>query len=319
MKSNNMNQLVLAFPESVRADINHLFSHGGVLAASQCETICQQLNISFEQLMVALLPIAASFAKPPVSEFKVGAIASGSQLNDKGFANLYLGANFEYVGQALCHSLHAEQAAVSNAWLHGEDSVGHVATSAAPCGHCRQFLYEVSGGKSLLILMPQNGETITQRSYSSAIAQVELTALLPDAFGPLDLGCQQLLMQSLKQSVITPLETQDSLILNAWEAANESYAPYTKNYSGVALQSKDGAVFCGRYAENVAHNPSLVALTAALSQAILSCPSFNLNSLQRVVLVESESLSSQKNISEILTSAISPNLSLEYFKVEVLS
>ena len=50
----------------------------------------------------------------PHSNFYVGAIAVG----DSG--NFYFGANMEFVGVPLSASIHAEQSAVMNAWIHGE-------------------------------------------------------------------------------------------------------------------------------------------------------------------------------------------------------
>ena len=64
--------------------------------------------------MRELLPWASSFAVVPVSGFAVGAVAFGAS------GALYAGANLEFAGSPLGASVHAEQAAIANAWLRGE-------------------------------------------------------------------------------------------------------------------------------------------------------------------------------------------------------
>ena len=55
---------------------------------------------------------------PPADlEVPVGAVALGLS------GALYAGANLEFLGQSLSLSVHAEQAAVYNAWVHGEAGV----------------------------------------------------------------------------------------------------------------------------------------------------------------------------------------------------
>ena len=101
-----------------------------------------------------------------------------------GACSLYLGANFEFVNSALSFSVHAEQAATNNAWLNSEKGIQALVMiqSAAPCGYCRQFLYELVTAQQVSILLPDNQKDST--SYSST----PLTTLLPNAFGPSDLG-----------------------------------------------------------------------------------------------------------------------------------
>src|SRR5688572_3635647 len=96
------------------------------------------------RLMMELLPLAGEFAVTPLSRYPVGAVAAGLPKGDGGWCNLYLGANFELRDVALSFTTHAEQAAVNNAWLNGEAGIQMLAVSAAPCGYCRQFLYELA-------------------------------------------------------------------------------------------------------------------------------------------------------------------------------
>jgi cytidine deaminase len=60
--------------------------------------------------------------------------------------NLYFGANMEFPGTTLQQTLHAEQSAVSHAWLRGEKQLTAITVNYTPCGHCRQFMNELNSG-----------------------------------------------------------------------------------------------------------------------------------------------------------------------------
>ena len=196
----------------------------------------------------ALLAQAATFAKPPVSNFRVGAVARGTS------GRTYLGANLEFAGESLCFTVHAEQAAVVNAWMSGETGIDVVATSAAPCGYCRQFLNELVTAGELTVVM--GGE------------ERKLSDLLPQSFGPRDLGVTSGLLAPAANGLT--IDEDDELARAALEAVNLSYAPYSKGFAGVALRTHGGTIVTGPYAENAAFNPSLSPLEAALSQLNMS-------------------------------------------------
>lgn len=195
-----------------------------------------------------LLAQAAAFAKPPISNFRVGAAARGTS------GRTYLGANIEFAGEALTFTVHAEQAAVVNAWMNGETGIDVVATSAAPCGYCRQFLNELVTANDLTVVM--GGE------------ERKLSDLLPHSFGPRDLGITSGLLGAAAHGLT--IDEDDELARTALAAANMSYAPYSRGFAGVALQTHAGGIVSGPYAENAAFNPSLSPLEAALSQLSLS-------------------------------------------------
>jgi cytidine deaminase len=54
----------------------------------------------------------------------------------------------------------------------------------------------------------------------------------------------------------------------------------------VALQFEDGRIFCGRYAENAAFNPSLPPMQMACAHAVLGGE--DLATVRRAVLLESK-------------------------------
>jgi cytidine deaminase len=207
---------------------------------------------SMEDLL-ALLPKAAAFAKPPISNFRVGAIARGTS------GKLYYGTNVEFAGEALSFTVHAEQSAVVNAWMSGESGIDIVATSAAPCGYCRQFLNELVTARELLVVMPNESRPLSE--------------LLPSSFGPRDLGIDGGLLQPENHAL--SISDSDVVAQAALRAANMSYAPYSKSFAGIALRTKDGRIFSAAYAENAAFNPSLSPLPAALSQLNLGGAEWN--------------------------------------------
>lgn len=215
----------------------------GSLSAARVQQLCVSSGTSVEELMLSLIPKAKEYARPPISNFYVGTVALGTS------GALYFGANFEFEGEALSLTVHAEQAATVNALSNGESGIEAIAISAAPCGFCRQFLNELTTASRLRILLPGR-------------PAASLSQLLPEAFGPVDLGVSAALMAP--QSHGLSLSTADSLMTAALAAANASYAPYTSSYAGVALQTSDGSIHTGSLAENAAYNPGISPLEAAV-------------------------------------------------------
>lgn len=234
----------------------------GVIPRHDAELLAQQHSASDSELLTLLLPHAASLANPPVSNFRVGAVARGAT------GALYFGANLEFANESLAFTVHAEQSAVANAWMHGETGIDLIATSAAPCGLCRQFLNELITAPTL---------TIVTGGRSRSLAD-----LLPESFGPRDLGIDGGLLQRDDHQLA--IEENDLTAHAALTAANISYAPYSNSYAGVALRTHDGVVVAGAYAENAAFNPSMAPLEAALSQLNLQGLAFD--SIAEAVLVQ---------------------------------
>ena len=124
---------------------------------------------------LAIEALALSYS--PYSRFRVGACL----LSDDG--RVFQGANFENAsyGAAIC----AERCAVSNAIAHGARRFTKVAIAcdrgfAWPCGICRQVLNEFKAGDMVVMTGSPAGDW----------KQLPLSALLPESFGPEDLGIQ---------------------------------------------------------------------------------------------------------------------------------
>ncbi|MCG9696968.1 cytidine deaminase [Shewanella sp. Isolate11] len=242
--------------------LNHDFA--GHIDAKQIADLATATHLPSEQLLLKLLPVAAALAKPPISEFYVGAIAKGKS------GDIYMGANLELAGEALFHSVHAEQSAISHAWLSGETEIEDIIVNASPCGHCRQFMNELVAGQQINIHLP--GQSAKPLSH-----------YLPYAFGPSDLNITPPLLS--KQQHEFALDSSDPMIIEALDHASLSYAPYSNSYAAVVLETKDGQTFCGRYAENAAFNPSMLPMQMALSAMARHNRDFS--EINRAVLVES--------------------------------
>lgn len=270
-------EALAAFPARARDEIASVRNTGGVLKADSVARVCDMVGAEIGTLMIQLLPVAATYAVVPVSNYHVGAVAQGMPVGS--WSSLYLGANFEFYGTALSFTVHAEQAATTNAWLNGETGLQSLAVSAAPCGYCRQFLYELVTQSQFNVLMP------TGQGYNYTVEPISY--YLPDAFGPHDLGVTGGLMDPKYCTHALKLQnsTNDPVILAALAGAQSCYAPYTEGYCGCAVQTTSGAIYGGRYAENAAYNPSMSPMESALAFMNMSQSSPGAPEIQRAVLV----------------------------------
>jgi cytidine deaminase len=232
--------------------------------------------------MLELLPKAQSYARPALTNFRVGAVVRGTS------GAIYLGANIEFAGASLGQTVHAEQAALANAFMHDEPGVEAIAVSAPPCGHCRQFLYEFAEGRDIDILLPEQ-------------PAIGLSALLPRPFGPADLNVTQ---GPLSRTRIA-MEDVENVAQAARYAAANAYAPYSNSPSGVAIRSRRGNIYRGSYIENAAFNPSLPPLQVALVAMAMANEDFS--DIAEAVLAEAANNSiSQLSATKSVLAAIAP-------------
>lgn len=224
------------------------------ISEQQFNELLKLSGLEDNELRVALLPIAAAFSYAPISEFYVGSIVRGLS------GRLYFGANMELTGAQLGQTVHAEQAGISHAWMKGEKGVKDITVNYSPCGHCRQFMNELTTAGEMDVQLPQR-DSMSLQQY------------LPESFGPKDLDIDARLMGDNQQEYST--EGCEPLLAKAIDALNMSHSPYTNNFSGVALELDDGSIYAGAYAENAAFNPSLPPLQVALVQIMVAGKSFD--------------------------------------------
>ncbi|WP_462172108.1 cytidine deaminase [Pseudoalteromonas xiamenensis] len=269
----------------------------GKLLNSEVKQLCKSLGMDVEALMLALLPVAAKFAKPPISNFYVGAIALDRNLEE--FGDLYFGANLEFAHEALSLVVHAEQSAINNAWSNGAAKVDLIAITDAPCGYCRQFMNELHNADELNVTLPHKKTTLRH--------------LLPEDFGPNDLGNSQSVFNSEPVRLQAIEHVSDSLL----KAASRSYAPYSGNYSAVEIETEHGN-FVGSYIENAAYSPSLSPLQSALSQMELAGLSIDECRIHKITLLEIEGKENQLDVAKAVLNSLLYKVELNHVKVRLV-
>jgi len=263
----------------------------GVISSENVVRISKDFGLDNDQIMELFRPYSKIYSKAPISNYNVGAVCKGAS------GNLYFGSNIEILNESLSFTLHAEQAAVINAWNNGERQIRYINVGGSPCGHCLQFLNELNNADSLVIVNPKG-------------QNFKISDLLTLAFGPKNLGVKAGLLSNQNNDLELDNESQDKLINQALLAAKNSYAPYSKSYSGLAIMTKDSRVFYGSYAENAAFNPSVSPVESTISSLNLSQVPFD--QIVRAVLVEMKSSKvSQKNTFQSILKRVAPKAELE--------
>src|SRR5258705_1916748 len=235
-KDDTLAKLLPQFKDRSREQLLRLLKAPGCsghIPATEVASIADSEHRNVDALMVDLLPLARTYSRPPISNYLVGAVARGVS------GNLYLGANIEIPGHSLGFSVHGEQFALSNAYMHSEQGISTISVTAAPCGHCRQFINEMAPSWDIQVLIADS-------------PAVKLTALLPMAFGPKDLGFKDGALPVKEVNLARPKGQPDDMTLAALDAARKSYAPYSKAHSGIAIGIQSGRTYKGAYIENVA-------------------------------------------------------------------
>lgn len=214
-----------------------------------------ELKYTRKQLLKSLLDRSSKLARPPVSNFHVGAAG----ITPAG--DVYVGVNLEFLRMPLNNCVHAEQFLIANLHHHREPELETIAVNAAPCGHCRQFFSELECADTVEFVFGNEPND----SY-------KLHELLPMRFKPQDLLGQnppplllapQKLPLEYSQSATRALEQRaDEAVFQsaaklALQEARESFAPYSKCPAGVALIAGSGDVYGGAYLESAAYNPSM--------------------------------------------------------------
>jgi len=252
---------------------------------------------TFEEFMVDMLPIARLYSVPATSGFRVGAVCDGAS------GNIYFGANLELATAPLGFTIHAEQSAIANAFAHGDKAVLRLAVTAAPCGHCRQFLNELTTASRFQVIIAGQPPTT-------------LTSLLPNSFGPTDLGVKGGLMGQTETPLVSLSGASSPITEAALRAASRSYSPYTLSHSGLAFRLKDGTIIAGSHVESAAYNPSLPPVIAAVDRLRFSGRGYA--DISEAVLVELEGAKiSQEGITRLVLHLIAPGTELRVLKARI--
>ncbi|WP_072281542.1 cytidine deaminase [Rappaport israeli] len=269
------------------------------ISSQKAQELCQALQTTPEQLALTLLPFAAAYAHVPISNYFVGAIAIDSA------GVFYFGANIEFTQAAIAHTVHAEQSAISHAWLKNATPLQWLVINYSPCGHCRQFIKESARSADFRIQLPNR-------------APQSLDYYLPESFGPVDLGIEQRLLrpraipknwsQSL-QPIAHPLFDA------AAQALFKSHSPYSNSECSIALAYEDGGIVVGCYGENAAFNPSIAPLQVALNYRRMQGKIWQ-QGITQALMLERQSVLSQRHSTETLLKLYT-DIPLDYHAIEL--
>ncbi|GKV11910.1 hypothetical protein SLEP1_g23124 [Rubroshorea leprosula] len=292
-----------------------------VIEAAEAQQIAKRSGLTLRQLLPTLVESAQSLARPPISKYHVGAVGLGSS------GRIFIGVNLEFPGLPLHHTVHAEQFLVTNLSINAEPRLQYFAVSAAPCGHCRQFLQEIRGAPdiNILITSSQNENDNANPQGDTGIEEEfefnPLSYYLPERFGPDDLlGKDVPLLLEAHDNALSFSEfsngeiTGDDLKYAALDAANMSHAPYSGCPSGVALMDVEGMVYKGSYTESAAYNPSLGPVQAALVAYVANSDGGGYERIVGAVLAEkADATVKQEHTARLLLQCISPKCELKVF------
>jgi len=235
------------------------------------KAVQESLGWDLGRLLASLVPVAQTHAVPPISEFLVGVAGAGAS------GDLYLGVNI--VSWEPNQPNRARRAVPHYPCGSAcETRLEHLAVSAAPCGHCRQFMNETTDASQLRI------------SYDDV--NCTLGELLPHSFGPTDLGNTRPLFHPQDHDLTTfslhpvGVTAFSDLLEAAYSACIRSYSPYTSSPSAIALREESGEIYAGFYIENCAFNPSMPPLQAAVINMLGRGGGARLGNITDAVLVE---------------------------------
>ncbi len=176
----------------------------------------------------------------PKSNYKVGAVLHTN------LGKSYGGFNIEF--DKIEYTLHAEQTAYINFLMN--KTVNEYPTSmdvsAAPCGHCRQFLWSLAG-KDMGINFDDT--------------HIMLSQLLPHPFGGGD-DVELIDDFSIDTTETDPGKYLDTLV-------DTSINNFTDFKGGCVLELYDGTLYGGFFIENNAFNPSINPIVMALCNMYL--------------------------------------------------
>jgi cytidine deaminase len=222
---------------------------GAVLPAAEAERLIAQFGLAdVRELMLLLLDTAKDHARPPISNFFVGAVGLEAETG-----NLILGGNVEFPGTHLGFTLHGEGFVFTRAFSRGTNISVIALGEAHPCAHCRQYLSEFAASGDLKLIDPL-GHTLS------------LSQLYPWPFDPGYLGQRGAVPGSRSWPNLKlgrddiPAGVAAALLV----AGARAHAPYSRCPGAVVIQLADGNFVSGMSIESVAFNPTIQPIQAGI-------------------------------------------------------
>ncbi len=225
---------------------------GSMLLAEEVAILRQSFGLgSVEELMLLALAPARGIARPPISNFFVGAVGL-----ERETGNLILGGNMEFPGTHLGLTIHGEGFVFTRAASRGTTVETIAIGEAHPCAHCRQYISEFATNRELTLIDPLGHRLTMAQLYPwpfdpDYLGEVGAVAGAYDA--TLDLAAND-----------WPTTIADRLL----DTGRRAHAPYSKCPGAVVLALRDGRMVSGFSIESVAFNPTMGPLQAAMINLI---------------------------------------------------
>lgn len=234
--------------ERVQRDVAS--NNGGVLQREDVDEIRHGYGLSVEELLLLARPTAEGFARPPISDFHVGAVGLEAETG-----NLIFGGNLEFVGAHIGNTVHGEGFVFARAFSRGTSIATICIGEAHPCAHCRQFLSEFAATKNLLLIDPLGH-------------RLRMADLYPWPFDPDYLGQKGIVAGEVRHPELELSPRDDHVdarvAAKLVEVGRRAYTPYSKSPAALVFTMKDGTLIGGAAIESVAFNPTMSPLQTAL-------------------------------------------------------
>lgn len=245
-------------------------------------------NLVPREIMVLLLGVASAMAHMDGNGNHIGAVVEAES------GNLYVGSPYSWTGTGVKFSAHGVQSAVLNAWHQGEKKLVNLMVETPPCACCRQFLRELHNWNTLTILHASDGPKSLQ---SASITEIPLSPV-----GLRVEGVKELLMEEPPRKLALSKSDANELINFAAAAASRAYAPYSGNSAGVAIKTKRGVIYQGRYVESKMSIAGLLAVETGILNVIMSGE--QIENIKEILLVETRGMVTQFSATQKLATAM---------------
>ena len=277
----------------------YMSSHKGAVIIPKADMDKMSSSVGSEDMVLLQIAMyAAKYAEHVViSHYKVGACVKGKS------GNVYLGANFE-IPRTLILTVHGEQCSTHHAAVNGEKGLEKIAVNEAPCGMCRQFLVELGNPKDLQVIFCEK----------NVMLKKPLEDIIPDNFGPQNLGFKGVMLDHPPNSVLATVTTPQEKA--ALKAAQLSYTPYTHRPCGASILFKDGKIIYGLTLENAAYNTGTDAMRNVASLIYFSghtpADIVEFCMVEQICCTSAQRPVSRRPEGQIIAQALNPNAKFTY-------
>lgn len=258
------------------------------LTKEEVADICDSAKLVPREVMVLLLDVASAMARVTGTGDHIGAIAE----TDSG--SLFVGSPLSWKEAGIKFTSHGVKTAIMNAWHQGEKRIQQIMVETPPCACCRQFIRELTNWNTIKFVHALDGPKSLQKG---SISDLQFSAA-----GIRTEGIKERLMDEAPRPLALAKSETNDLINLAAEAASLAYAPYSQNNAGIALRTKQGVVYQGRYVESKVSIVGSLAIETALLNLLMSGDS--IGNVKEILLVETRGIVTQFSATQKLATAM---------------